>query len=134
MAVRVSETKISAPDLYRVCSGLLLTYGDTINSALEETSKRVANNMAKKLRTAGSFNGGDEFRKGWSVRVQRMRGIGGIYTVYNKTKPGLAHLLEFGHAKRSGGRTSAFNFIAPIVDEAEQDFCDTFVDVMTEQL
>lgn len=132
--VSFSETKIKPPDLYNVVSGLLETYGMQIADATEKTSKIVANNTAKKLRKAGTFNGGAKFKKGWDVRGTRIRGIGGIYTVYNKEVPGLAHLLEFGHAKRNGGRTRAFNFIAPIADEVEQEFRDTFVDVVTGEL
>ena len=35
---------------------------------------------------------------------------------------GLTHLLEYGHAKQNGGRTRAFNFVAPINDTVEQKY------------
>ena len=133
MSVNLSETKIQAPDLYAVCSRLLNAYGVTVADAIEETSKIVADKTAKKLKKAGTFKGGKEFKSGWAVRGKRIRGVGGIYTVYNKEKPGLAHLLEFGHAKRNGGRTTAFNFIAPIAETIEEEFADTFVDVMADK-
>lgn len=125
---------IKSVDLSRAVEEILTTYGENVAEVAEETSKRVANNAVKKLRKAGSFNGGEEFRKGWAVNVTRVRGLSGVYTIYNKTKPGLAHLLEFGHAKANGGRTRAYNFIAPIADTLEEDYRNTFVDVMTKKI
>ena len=138
MAIGFSETKIKAPDLYRVCTGLLLTYGDSVQEAISETSKIVAKDIAKDLRKAGRFKGGERFRKGWDVQRRRLSGLGEVWVVHNKTKPGLAHLLEFGHAIYGGGRTKpfseAFHFIQPIADTAEQRFRETFVDVMAEKI
>lgn len=136
MALSFSETKIKSPDLAWTISNILYVYSATVADATEETSKRVANKAVKALRKAGRFKGGEVFRKGWSVKATRIRGLGGVYVIYNKTKPGLAHLLEFGHAIAGGGRTKprteAFNFIAPIADGLAEDFANTFVDVMDE--
>ena len=44
--------------------------------------------------------GGGEYRSGWSVRTKRLKyGCQGV--VYNKTKPGLTHLLEKSHVIRN---------------------------------
>ena len=134
MATGFSDTKIKAPDLYTVMQGIMLTYGESVQKAINETSQIVAKGVAKDLRKAGTFKGGKDFKRGWSYQRRRLAGLGEIWTVYNKTKPGLAHLLEFGHAKRNGGRTKAFNFIAPIADTVEERFRDTFVDVMDGQI
>lgn len=121
---------IKGPELLDVCSELLEEYGAEVNDAVDAVSKLVANDVAKELRKAGTFNGGKEFRSGWAVKTTRTR-LGNTYTVYNKTKPGLAHLLEFGHAKANGGRTRAFNFIAPIADTVEEKFRVKFADKIT---
>lgn len=102
---------------------ILEEYGDTARSAIEAATKETAKQVAKELQSAGDFNGGAEYRKGWTSRVELTR-TGASAVVYNKAKPGLSHLLEFGHAKRNGGRTRAFNFIAPIDATIGDKFAD----------
>lgn len=44
--------------------------------------------------------GGGEYRRGWAIRTKRLRyGFQGV--IYNKTKPGLTHLLEKSHEIRN---------------------------------
>lgn len=106
-------------------NAILAEYGEAAFDAIQEASKDTAKEVVKELKKAGDFNNGNDFRKGWTQKTESAR-FGASAVVYNKTKPGLAHLLEFGHAKQNGGRTKAFNFIAPIVDTIETTFLENF--------
>lgn len=117
--------KIDSSSLSSTIEDILEQYGDSAKDAVEETCKDVAKQVVKDLKKAGDFNNGQDFRKGWTSKTENTR-FGASVVVYNKTKPGLAHLLEFGHAKTNGGRTKAFNFIAPIADTVEKQFLETF--------
>lgn len=120
MAVR-----IDSQSLRETINGILEEYGDEAKEAVEAGAKDTAKAVVQELRKAGDFNRGEDFRKGWAAKTETTR-LGATTTVYNRTKPGLAHLLEFGHAKQNGGRTKAFNFIAPIADTVEEKFLAAF--------
>ena len=113
--------KIDAQDLAETVNKYLAEYGDSIQEDIEKTAKSVAKDVVRELKQGGGFGGTGAFNKGWTSKVEKTR-LGAEAIVYNKSLPGLAHLLEFGHAKANGGRTKAFNFISPINDATEQKF------------
>lgn len=121
----IMSLKISADALQKTISGYLEQYGEEVSAAIEAASKATAKDVVKDLRRGGGYRGGEKFNKGWTSKTEAGR-LGTSTTVYNSTQPGLAHLLEFGHAKRNGGRTRAFNFIAPVADSVEQKFESAF--------
>ena len=121
--------RIGADGLRDTINSLLDEYGDETREAIEKSAKKTANEVVKDLRRGGSYEGGAEFNKGWTSKTETTR-LGSETVVYNRTKPGLAHLLEFGHVKRNGGRTKAFNFIAPIADTVEEKFMAAFEDAI----
>ena len=43
-------------------------------------------------------------------------------TIYNAKLPGLAHLLEHGHAKVNGGRTAPRVHIAPVEKKLIEEY------------
>ena len=91
---------------------ILGDYADEVRDAVEKTITDVIGEAAKKLRSAGSFRG-KKYRRSWRSTVELTRtGISG--TTYNEKHYRLTHLLEYGHAKRKGGRTRAFPHIAEI--------------------
>jgi hypothetical protein len=122
---------IGVNELRDTINGILEECGDEAIGAIETATKKTSQKVVKDLRKGGSYNGGKEFNKGWTAKTDTTRnGLNAV--VYNKTKPGLAHLLEFGHAKQNGGRTKAFNFIAPVADAVEDDFVEAFERAMTQ--
>lgn len=122
--------KIDADSLRSTINDMLNEYGDSAREVIGDVSKDVAKEVVKDLKKGGSYKGGEEFNKGWTTKTETTR-LGSSTVVYNKTKPGLAHLLEFGHAKRNGGRTRAFNFIAPVADSIGEKFETAFTKRMT---
>lgn len=108
--------------------------GDAIKEILDEYREEVETNSedaVKKVTKAGvsalkatsrsTFGGKGKYASGWTSKVYPGR-ITTEAVIYNATTPGLPHLLEFGHAKRGGGRVAGRSHIAPIEQKIAQEF------------
>lgn len=117
---RVSGS-IKSSELRNTINEILEEFGDDARKAVVKASEKTGKESAKELRKGGSYNdtGASGYTKGWGNTVQQTRG-GVRVVVHNKKAPGLAHLLEFGHAKKGGGRTRAFPHIAPVNEKVEE--------------
>lgn len=97
---------------------ILTNYTDDVKEVVTEVLTDVGKEAASELKSAGSFKG-RKYRSGWDTTVETHRTFDSV-VVHNKKKYRLTHLLEFGHAKRNGGRTRAFPHIAPVNEKATQ--------------
>lgn len=101
-------------------SQILTEYGEEITGKMDEVVPQVAKAGVKALRqNAGVFNG-TEYKGSWKVKIEKGR-LQTTATIYS-TKPGLPHLLEFGHANRGGGRTAGRVHIEPVEKQIIEDF------------
>ena len=97
---------------------ILTDYTDDVVKVVAEVIGEVAEEAAEELHTAGSFNG-KKYRRSWTSEVESKRSYDSAI-VYNKKHYRLTHLLEYGHAKANGGRTRAFEHIAPVNEKAQE--------------
>ena len=116
--------KVGIDGLQDALEKILEEYGEEIEQKNEEVVKKVGRKGAKALRASasGKFNG-NKYAPGWSVTFEGDR-IHQTAIIYNKRMPGLAHLLEHGHAKRGGGRTRAIKHIEPAEQKAIREFTE----------
>jgi len=95
-------------------------YTEDVSAAIEREVDESSNRLVKEIRARSPRRTG-EYAKGWARK--KMGGDGEIrYVVYNRKKPWLAHLLEFGHAKRGGGRVAERPHIRPPADKEIEAF------------
>lgn len=120
---RTRGTRMKTPidKLDKAIVGILNEYSDDIKSNVSDIVKRLAksgasavNNSAKKVIR------GKKYTRSWTSEVQETR-FGTFGVIYSK-KAGLAHLLEHGHALRSGGRTAAREHIKPVEEDLVKKF------------
>ena len=77
--------------------------------------------MKKDIQTNAPKDTG-AYAKSWTVKKVKETSESIGLVVHSRSKYQLAHLLEFGHAKRGGGRVSARPHIAPAEARLEETF------------
>lgn len=68
-----------------------------------------------------------EYAKGWKLRKAKKSDHYFSFILYNKDKPKLVHLLEFGHIARDGSRVPPSQHVLDITDKHKQQL-DKFVE------
>lgn len=92
--------------------------------AMSEAIDEVAKESVKKLKAESPRGATNTYYKGWTYKIEKGRLQHGS-VVYGKTGTyQLAHLLEYGHAKRGGGRTNAYEHIKPVEEWAIDEVID----------
>lgn len=90
-------------------------YTDDITQAIKRKVDRVANEMIKDIKNDSPIKSGayrDGFKK---VNQDEYGKISRV--IWNKNKPSMVHLLEFGHAKVNGGRVNGKPHLRPAFDK-----------------
>lgn len=108
---------------------------DVIMEGLEEYAQLAADDMKKAVKKAGTQARKDiqenapvktgAYAKSWAAKTTKETANAMEIVVYSRNRYQLAHLLEFGHAKRGGGRVSGRAHIAPAeqagIEQLEKD-------------
>ena len=99
---------------------------DAIMDTLEEYADLAAEDVKQAVRDAGDVVKDDirshapkdtgDYAKSWAVKKMKETSSSLTVAVHSRNCYQLAHLLEFGHAKRGGGRVAA----QPHITSAEQ--------------
>ncbi len=106
-----------------------------IMEGLNEYAALAAEDMKKAVKSAGKtvrkeiqVNAPSDtgaYVGSWSVKTTKETSQSLEVTVHSKNRYQLAHLLEFGHAKRGGGRVSGKAHIAPAEQLGIKELEDT---------
>lgn len=92
---------------------------DTVKEAVTESAKTVKEEIQ-----AGAPSRTGKYKKSWRTKKTKESSSGLAVTVHSKDRYQIAHLLEYGHAKRGGGRVSAIPHIAPAEAKGEAELLE----------
>lgn len=111
--------RIKVDELARVVMEGLQEYTDLATEDMKAAVKKAGNEAKKDIQTNAPEDTG-AYKKSWAVKTTKETSNAMEVTVHSRNRYQLAHLLEFGHAKRGGGRTRAFPHIAPAEQRAAE--------------
>jgi hypothetical protein len=113
-----SKLKITADDLPDAVHKILNDYADDVASALTDAIMITAKETLRIVKEKAPKRTGD-YREGWTITREK----GGFFdrvvkaVIHNKTRYRIAHLLENGYQKATGGRVEG----RPHLRTAEQE-------------
>ena len=90
----------------------LQEYADLATDDMKAAVKKAGNEAKKDIQANAPVKTG-AYKKSWTVKTTKETSNAMEVVVHSKNRYQLAHLLEFGHAKRGGGRVRAIPHIAP---------------------
>ena len=98
--------KVSIDEMGNAIAKEFEEYVEMTTQEVKSICKEVAEDCKAKIQEEAPVDTG-RYKKSWDVTETERKRMGVTYTVHSKTQYRLTHLLEFGHAKRGGGRTKA---------------------------
>lgn len=97
----------------------LTEYTDEVEKGIEQEKKDKGKKAIQLLKERSPKGKTNKYAKGWTES-----NIDNKEVIYNKSKPQLTHLLEYGHAKRNGGRVAGKPHIRPVEEQINSEFAE----------
>ena len=120
----MASTRISIDALSKTVMKKLNEDAEVACEEMKEAVKSAGALVKNEIRSTAPKDTG-AYAKSWSVKNTRETSRSLEVTVYSRNRYQLAHLLEYGHAKRGGGRVPGRSHIAPAdqagINQLEKD-------------
>ena len=98
----------------------LTEYAELAADEMKAAVKKAGSSVRKDIQAEAPKDTG-AYAKSWAVKNVRETSSSIELVVHSRNRYQLAHLLEFGHAKRGGGRVRAIPHIAPAEEKGVRE-------------
>lgn len=95
---------------------ILTLYGKQVTEAVDGEITTITKEAVKELKESSPKKSGG-YAKSWTAEKEKSGMYRSKAVVFNKKHYRLTHLLEKGHATRSGGKTKAMPHIKPVEEK-----------------
>lgn len=114
-------SKVSIGSLSKEVIRELKTYAKVTTGKVKEAVKNAGRTAKEEINMTAPKRTG-AYAKSWAVKTLSETGSRLVLVVHSRNKYQLTHLLEYGHAKRGGGRVEARVHIAEAESKAVRSF------------
>ena len=104
-------------------------YADVTTEKVKKAVQNAGKTVRDEIKASAPSDTG-KYSKSWTIKTVRETSSSLQLVVHSKNKYQLTHLLEFGHAKRGGGRVSA----RPHIENAEEKAIKVFEEEIKEAI
>lgn len=111
----MSGNRIKVDQLAATVMKELEDYADLATTDMKGAVRKAGNTVRNEIKSGAPSRTG-KYAASWTVKTERETSQSLELVVHSRNRYQLAHLLEFGHAKRGGGRVAA----RPHIASAEQ--------------
>lgn len=111
----MSSNRIKVDQLAATVMKELEDYADLATTDMKAAVRKAGNTVRNEIKSGAPSRTG-KYAASWTVKTERETSQSLELVVHSRNRYQLAHLLEFGHAKRGGGRVAA----RPHIASAEQ--------------
>ena len=113
----MANNTIRTDQLASVVMEGLKEYADLATDDMKKAVRKAGTSVRKEIQQNAPANTGI-YAKSWAVKKEKETSDSIQLIVHSKNRYQLAHLLEYGHAKRGGGRVAGKAHIAPAEEKA----------------
>ncbi len=107
----MSGNRIKVDQLAATVMKELEDYADLATADMKAAVRKAGNTVRSEIKSGAPSRTG-KYASSWTVKTERETSQSLELVVHSRNRYQLAHLLEFGHAKRGGGRVAARPHIA----------------------